>query len=310
MKLNLVPTHVAKEKASGGAIFVMFLLILVGILGAVFMVVSSAHALDQAKQEETDALNQAADAKAISDRADALMADSGTHTLVRNVALAQAMEKHSSAYPDLYDTLRRYIPSYFRVTSMAASPGGADTCIVTLTGTVTTYQQYADLGLAFMRIPGAQSYSPSGYEITDAYVPNLTDQDMTGRRIHPGDQNVPDDEQARLQYLVSQGTLTTYTGAGGFGDDTVTTKGAMPNASLVTITITLQSDLKHHYDLQTPDPRQTLALGVSTAATSSGAPAGFGPPGVPGAAGTAGAGAPPTGNPPAASGTAGKDNSD
>ena len=38
MKLNLVPTHVSKEKASGGAIFVMGLLIVAGIIGAVLMV--------------------------------------------------------------------------------------------------------------------------------------------------------------------------------------------------------------------------------------------------------------------------------
>ncbi|MHB8636358.1 MAG: hypothetical protein ACYC96_07790 [Fimbriimonadaceae bacterium] len=289
MKLNLVPTHVAKEKASGGAIFVMFLLIIVGIIGAVLMVVTSNSALANAKSEEATALSNAAGVKAISDQADALMADAKTHAVVRNVSLAAAMEAHSTVYPDLYDMIRRYVPSYYRVTSMAASSAGDNACTVTLTGVLTTYQQYADLGLAFMRIPGAVGYSPSGYQLNDLYVPNLTPDDMRGRRIRPGDTNVPDDEQQRLAYLIQQGTNTRYLGSG-YGDDTVTEKGAMPNASLVTITITLQGDAKHHYDLQTPDPRSTLSQATTAAATSTagGAAGGFGVP------------PPQGGNPPAA----------
>src|SRR5258708_38119293 len=126
MKLNLVPTHVAKEKASGGAIFVMLLLIFVGIVGAVLMVVTSNKTLSDAKDAEKDALDRAARVKATSDQADALMANSKTHAIVRNVNLAEAMSKHSTSYPDLYDMLRLYVPSYYRVTSMAASTGGED----------------------------------------------------------------------------------------------------------------------------------------------------------------------------------------
>ena len=303
MKLNLVPTHVAKEKASGGAIFVMVILAFIGIIGAVLMSVTSSKALADAKDANTQAMASASDVKARSDQADAIMADSKTHAIVRNVSLAEAMEKHSAAYPDLYDKLRPYIPSYYRVTSMAASPGGAGLCIVTLTGVLTTYQQYADLGLAFMRIPGAVSYSPSGYQITDPYVPNLTPLDLKGRKIHPGDTNIPDDEQQRLAYLIAHGTETTYTGEGGFGDDNVTTKGAMPNASLVTLTLTLQSDLKNNYELQTPDPRATLALGASTSTSATVAGGTFGGPG----GGTPPP--PPTGNPPAGNGTGSKKDS-
>jgi len=281
MKLNLVPTHVAKEKASGGAIFVMLLLIAVGVVGAVFMVSYSGSQLSDAKSKEKDALDKASQVKTISDQADTLMGLPKTHAVVRNLNLYDAMQSHSAAYPNLYDTLRPYVPSYYRVTSMAASPGGPDTCVVTLTGVLTTYQQYADLGLAFMRVPGAQGYSPSGYQITDQYVPNLTPQDMKGRPIHPGDANVPDDELTRLAYLQQQGTVTRYTGDGGFGDPDQTTKGAMPNASVVTITITLKSDPKHNYGIQTPDPRTTLSSAAAAAATSStgtGSPGAFGAP--------------------------------
>src|SRR5262249_38278483 len=151
--------------------------------------------------------------------------------------------------------------------SMAASPGGEDTAIVTLTGVLTTYQQYADLGLAFMRIPGAVGYSPSGYQNNDLYVPNLTPDDLVARKIRPGDGNVPSDEQARLAYLINKGHMTGYTAQGGFGDPDTTTKGAMPNASEVTITVTLKSDPKHHYNLQTPDPRATLSAAASSGQT-------------------------------------------
>ena len=281
MKLNLVPTHVSKEKASGGAIFTMLLLVVLGIIGAVLMVTLSNTALQKSKDEEKDSLAKAEHAKAISDQADALMARQDTHAVVRNVSLAKAMEAHSDVYPRLYDMIRQYIPSYYRVTSMAASPGGPDTCIVTLDGVLTTYQQYADLGLAFMRIPGATGYSPSGYTINDKHVPNLTPFDMKGPRIRPNEGNIPEDEQARLAYLMAQGQNTGFANVGGYGDDSVTTKGAMPNASQVTITITLHSDPTHDYNLQTPDPRSTLGQAGSAAATSTAAAGASSPFGTP-----------------------------
>ncbi|HLK13597.1 MAG TPA: hypothetical protein VKT78_02230 [Fimbriimonadaceae bacterium] len=303
MKLNLVPTHVAKERASGGAIFVMFVLILAGVFLAVIMMATSKTALDAQKKSEADALQRAADVKKISDMADTMMASPKTHAVVRNVSLAEAMRAHSDVYPNLYDKLRQYVPSYYRVTSMAASPGDADSCIVTMTGVLTTYQQYADLGLAFMRIPGAQSYSPSGYTITDQYVPNLTPEDMLGRPIRPNEGNVPSDPLQRLAYLQAQGTHSTYTGQGNFGDPDQTTKGAMPNASPVTITITLKTAPGGpNFGIQTPEPRATLSSAASAAATSTTTA------GSPGAFGTPPSGAPPattggtTGGTPAAGG--------
>ena len=302
MKLNLVPTHVSKEKASGGSIFAFEILKIAVIILCVIMVSVSGKHLQDAKDAETESLQKAADTKAISDQADTLMASAPVNMLVRDVSLANAMEDHSAVYPNLYGKVRNYVPSYYRVTSMAAAPGDAETCTVTMSGVLTTYQQYVDLGLALMRIPGAVSYSPSGYQVTDKFTPPLTPEDMTGRPIRPGESNIPDDAWQRLQNNINDGHLTGYNGANGFGNSDITLKGPMPNSSQVTITIVLKGDLKNSYNLLTPDPRATLSAGASGGTTSAanGAAGGFGSPGGGSPAAPAGAGAAPASPPPAA----------
>jgi hypothetical protein len=105
---------------------------------------------------------------------------------------------------------------------------------------------------------------------------------------------------------IRQGHLTGYLGSGGYGNADTTLKGPMPNASQVTITITLKSDPVHKFsaDLQTPDPRATLAAAATGASTGTapagGAQAGFGTPG-----GATPPAAPPA-SPPAGKGKKGK----
>lgn len=281
MKLNLVPTYVSKDRQGGAAILIAGLLLCAGIVIAVAMIVLSRGRLDAARSAEADARNQAAEAKATSDVADAIMADPRVHSVVRNINLANAMEAHSAAYPDLYDKVRQYVPAYYRLTSMSAAPVGDDSCAVTLQGVVSTFQQYADLGLALMRIPGAVSYSPAGFTVTDPYVPNLTPTDLNGRRIRPGEENIPDDPLARLDYLEAHGTSSGYLNEGNWGDASAdAAKGAMPNASLVTITVVLKSDLGRNINagIMTPDPRATLAAGGGATSSVSSPTTPFGPP--------------------------------
>jgi hypothetical protein len=289
MKLNLVPTYVSRESKSAPAILIGIVMAIIGVVVAVVIIGKSKNDVDAARADNSQAQADAASAKAISDQADAVMADAKVHDIVRDTNLAKAMSDHCYVYPRLYDTVRQYVPSYFRLTSLSAAPGDDTTCVVTLTGVVSTYQQYADLGLAMLRMPGAQSYSPSGYTITDKYVPPITPDDLSGRPIRPGEQNIPDDPQARFNRMLGEGKLTGYLGDG-YGPPSDAAKGPMPDASLVTMVVTLKSDPKKHFDadLMTPNPRATLAAsggggaaggaGAGGNAPAAGAAAGFGGP--------------------------------
>lgn len=287
MKLNLLPTYVSKGNQTKTATVVSVLLALLGILGAVAMIFISKDQLTKARDDAQSKMEQAAKAVAVSKQADQVVSDA--QMILRNINLADAMLKHNDAYPDLYRDIKPYIPGFFRVTSISATPNDAQTATVTLTGTLKTFQQYADVMIALYRIPGATSVSRSGYVNGDPYIPSLTDTDQNGRPIKPGQTNVPDDKYQRLAYYQAQGTVTGFTGEGGFGTaNTDQPRGAMPGYSLVTIQVVIPRAL------QTPDPRATLQL-------QTGGPSGGGIPG-PGAAGPGGPGGVPGAAPGAAPG--------
>ncbi|MFN3684802.1 MAG: hypothetical protein ACK41F_12845 [Fimbriimonadaceae bacterium] len=295
MKLNLLPPYVSKGKQSKVAIVLMVLILLLSVLASLGMMVVSKQAYEREKAR-ADALEKpASDVVALSKLADTITASA--QTVVLNVELAKAMQEHCSAYPDFYDSVRRYIPAFFRVTSMSASPMDAETVTLTLSGVLKTQEEYANLMLALNRIPNVRSVSRSGFQLVETYVPNLTQLDQTGRPIRQGEQPLPDDPLDRLQALISRGGRTDYVGVGNFGSGEPGLRGAMPEWSQVTVTVVMPGKL------QAPDVRGTLANAAraSSAApstTPAGAGGGFGPPGMfgpPGAgvpgAGPAGAGA-------------------
>jgi hypothetical protein len=271
MKLNLLPTYVSKGNQAKTATVVSVLIALIGILGAVGMIFISKDALSKARDDAASKQQRAADAVAKSKQADSVVADA--QMIIRNINLADAMLKHNDAYPDLYRDVKPYIPGFYRISNMSATPLDATTTQLNLTGTLKTFQQYADLMIALYRIPGATSVSRTGYVNVDPYIPNITDVDQNGRPIKPGETNVPDNKYDRLAYLQAKGTLTGYTGQGGFGTaDNVTPRGAMPGYSVVTVAVVIPRNV------QTPDPAATLAQQTGGGGTTGGT----GGPGLPG----------------------------
>jgi hypothetical protein len=170
---------------------------------------------------------------------------------------------------------------------------------LTLTGYLKTPEQYKDLMLALLRIPKAANVSRSGFQTSGQYVPALTPDDQTGRPIKAGEQPVPDDPIRRLEYYQAQGSISGYTGVGGFGQGPETTaRGAMPDYSTVTVTVTFPFEYPSknpvYKGLQAPDPSATLrsAGGAPAAVPAAGPGAGFAPPaGAAGPAAGAGRGA-------------------
>lgn len=292
MKLNLVPTYVSKERQALSSVFGAVAIACIGIGIAVFFTISSKKALESARADNEEAKPKAQAALDTSLQADTIIASAAQ--LIKNANLAQEMVKHNDVYPDFYtQDIIPYIPPFFRLTNLSASPVDATTSTVTMVGTLKTYQQYADLVLALMRIKGAVSVGRNGFTGERFMVPAITPEDQIGRYKKVNDPSIPDDPLQRLAYYEAQGTPPTgYLAANNFGSATPDTRGATPEESLITIQLTVRKDLR------TPDPRATMRSSGGGGATTAGLPGGaFGPPsgafGPPGGAGGASATPPP-----------------
>jgi Tfp pilus assembly protein PilN len=289
MKLNLLPATVSRGKQTKTALVVSVLIAAVAAFASAAWTIQASSDLAAAKTAYDEALPPEQAAVAEAQKADAIMSDAKLSAVMRNVALANAMVTHNDAYPDLYQDMLRWIPPFYRLTSISAQSMGADQSAVTLTGTLQSYQQYADLMLVLMRNPKAVSVSRSGFQSTDLIVPSLVQADQVGRPRLPGESPIPDDPLERLAFFESQGAATPqgYTGVGNFGSGTTATRAAMPGESLVTVQIVVNNNL------QTPDPRSTLSA-AGGAGGGTGPGNGFAPTAPPPGPGPAkGTGSPP-----------------
>jgi hypothetical protein len=302
MKLNLLPTYVSREGQSRVAWVIATLLIVIGLVGALGLIFLGRKDLNDQTARAKALEPQAALALSTAKQADDVMASASG--LDRNLKLSKAMTEHNSVYVDLYRDVLKYMPTFFRVTSVTATPVGESECSVTITGVIKTHQQYADIMLALLRIPDVTNVTRSGYVITDPYVPALTEADRDGRKILPGESNIPSDPMARMEALIARAAAqpSGYMNVSGFGQEEVA-KGAMPNWSTVTFVLTIKNR-----KMQAPDPRGTLSAQPATAAAAPGGTSPMGAPGMPsmGAPGGPGIGGPPPGvaSPPAAGSSA------
>jgi hypothetical protein len=272
MKLNLLPTHVSKESATKVAWMATGIMSIAAVAAGIFAVGYSSTKLSEAKKRDDDAKPAYQAALDTSKKADDIMASSVV--IDRNVKLAKAMNEHNTKYPDLFQEVLRYVPSFFRVNSISAAPLGADQCTVTMQGVMQSYQQYADVMLAMLRIPGATNVTRAGFTDGRATVPSLSEQDQVGYPVKPGEPPLPSDPRARLDELVARASNppTGFQNIGGFGQP-VDQKGAMPDWSLTTITVTLGRNI------QTPNPRATLtSQGGAGGGQKPGTGGGFTPP--------------------------------
>ena len=268
MKLNLLPTHVSKEGQSKVAWVASGLMVVGAIAAGAYAMIWSNQELALAKDRESKNKVYYDTAVATSKKADDIMA--GSVVVDRNLKLANAMLKHNAAYPDLYRDVLTHVPTFFRVTDVTATSLGAGLCTVSLTGVIETYQQYADIMLAMLRIPGATNVTRAGFTDVRPVVPPLNEADQTGRPVRPGEANLPTDPRARLEEMIARAESAPrgFLGAEGFGTPDATRKGAMPDWSQITLVVTLNRDI------QTPDPEATLR--AQGGASANPAPSGTG----------------------------------
>jgi len=190
---------------------------LAGIGGAVAMVLISGSQLKEVKDQVNEQRPKADEAYQISAQADTIIAKA--EGVIRNTKLATAMLSHNSVYPELYERLMRTNPPFFRWTSIQATPQDESTSQVVIQGTISNYQQYADLMLALLRNPMITAVSRSGYVSDDRFVPALVPTDQVGKPHKPGETPIPDDPLERLAYFQAQTQPSGYQGVGGFGSE-------------------------------------------------------------------------------------------
>lgn len=288
MKLNLLPQTEKKSRQGKTAIVVGLLIVALAVALSFGLTFIAKSRLEAAKEGITDLETRVASNDATSKKADEVIATAAD--VIRNAQLAKAMIDHNDVYPKLYDDLKRYIPPYYRIQSITATPVGEGASRITLVGTLSGYQRYADLMLALMRFKDAKTITRVGYNLDDPTVPALDPADQVGKSIKPGETSIPDDGLQRLAYFQAKAAAapTGYLGTGGYGSGTTEPRGPLPTASLVTITMDVARDLR------VPLAADTLrAAGPAAAggAALAGVPGGFGGPGgaasVPGAPGGA-----------------------
>lgn len=273
MKLNLLPTYVSRGKRLVTAIIIAVIIAGAGIGFSASMMVSSANEL---KSEKDRVAELQPKAKAVVDKskeADEIIKQVALYNL--NIGLVNSMDRHHEVYPKLYDQVKKYIPSFYRITSLNAVPNGGDSCTVTMTGVVQSYRQWIELMFALLRIPGARTVTRSGYQLRGTkFVPQITAADSVGRPIEAGSARLPDDPVDRIDVLIAQARRPVDPITGGFGTppnaDGVINRGAMPNWTTVTTAVVLPRNLL------APNPRATLSTAASVAGGGGGGGGGGG----------------------------------
>ncbi|HRJ25996.1 MAG TPA: hypothetical protein PLO61_00625 [Fimbriimonadaceae bacterium] len=251
MKLNLLPPYVSKAGQSKRAWLVSILLIGGSLAAAAFMIIKSKGDLDLATKEASEARPAYDATVAKAQEADTVIAQGTGYA--SNVRLAEAMKRQHTVYLDLYRDVLGYMPAFFRVRSIQASPSGEGNALVRIQGVLYSHQQYADMMLALLRIPGAAQISREGFNLNDPAVPRLTFDDQIGIPRASGEVPLPSDPLERFEVMLATGSEPTdFAGVGGYGLPEGV-RGPMPGGSSVTFTVTLVGR-----NLQTPNPRESI----------------------------------------------------
>jgi hypothetical protein len=257
VKLNLLPKTVDTSGRAKFAFVGGFLMFAGSLVAAFAMAKVSGDQLTKVNDKLAEIKPNYDKVVKVATEADTMMSAPEVKQAVVNASLAKAMLASSRIYPDFYDGVKTYIPAFFRITQMSANAVDDKTSTLNLTGTVKNAQEYADLMLALLRIPGATTVSRAGFQAEDVVVPALSEIDQQGRPRKESEAPIPDEPLERLQYFTDQSVPTGYLNSGNFGiTEPGTTKTVRPGESLISVVVTVPKDLR------VPNPRATItALG-------------------------------------------------
>jgi len=253
MKLNLLPTYVGRGRQIVLFIVIGVLMIFVSLGVSVSMVVRAQKDLDNAKAQALAFDKPVQDAINYSNKVDEIMQP--LPILVRNVELAKAMDAHNSVYPEFYKSMFPYIPGFFRITNVQATPNDANNVTLRMTGILKSREQYRELLLALLRIPGATSVVRSGFTAPGTpFLPNITEPDQDPDIVQPDKPILPKDQLQRMDVLIANANRRDPPPAGLWGLGGDGERGPMPKYQAVTVAVTVPGKL------QTPNPSATLGV--------------------------------------------------
>lgn len=283
MKLNLLPTGQTKGQGIVRAWVFSGILSVAAIAASIWMIVSSTKALNEAKDAALSEKPKAEMVTSVASQADDIIKIAEPYQ--RNTNLVTAMDANVPKYPNFYKGIRKFIPAFFRATSMVAVPVSDTQVNLTLTGIIKDQDQYNDLVLALMRIP-ASNIQRQLIPHDDVILPNILPNDLDPKPYKSSEGRIPPTPDGALNYYVAKGGVTGFVNANGFGADEPGRRGAMPKYNEITMVLTVPGNL------QVPNVRGTLALHGSApsavpAATPASAP-GTAPTGAPAAGATKG----------------------
>ena len=161
MKLNLVPRAVAKDVAGRTTFFVVLIVVIASLVGAFALNLYNVGERDKWERMAVQKKEHADRVVATAAHADVVISDA--IVILTNTQLVRDIDAANEAYPALYDGIREYIPSFFRVRTLEAQSTGADAATVTITGYLKTFQQYSDMMIALLRYPRAVGVGRSGF---------------------------------------------------------------------------------------------------------------------------------------------------
>lgn len=161
MKLNLLPKTVAKNVQSKMVFTIALVAVAASLALAIMYNRKLQGDLESYKTEATALEANAEKVRRTAQRADEIIADAAI--VLTNSNLVNAIDAANTAYPDLYDKVKSHLPAFFRVRSMEAVSNGGDSCTVTLTGYLKTFQQYSDVMISLLRMEEVVSVARAGY---------------------------------------------------------------------------------------------------------------------------------------------------
>lgn len=257
MKLNLVPTYVGKGRQLAVAIVFGAMLFAISI-GITTVMISDANRQLAKVKEQAQQFDQPVQAAIdYSNQAQPILTN--LHDVVRNINLAQAMQKHNSVYPDFYASIFPYIPDFFRVVNIQANPKDDHSVTLRITGELKGQEQYRDLMLAMLRIKGAQTVTRTPYAPDFSLLPGVTADNQNPVTPPLDSRALPTDPLDRLDFEIASGREVPFTPKGYGGEPGP--RGPMPGYQEITVTIDL---VDASYNLMTPNPSATLGTGGTT----------------------------------------------
>ena len=258
MKLNLLPHYQDPNLQEKKAIRRGGISVLCALGLSLFMIFWSGLGLEEARAEVAALEPQAELAYRTALRADEMMKSASF--LTTDLKLAEAIHRQNQNAITLFQKVMEYLPSFFRLTSLNAAPKGEQDVVVVLEGVIHSYQEYADLMLALLRMPDVSKVQRSKPDIKESPVPPLVPEDQIGISVPAGSPRIPSEPLKRMDVMIAEAAkpqpvppeikLPTLAGAQEYHQYVK----LLPGDSVVKIEM-----LVKNHKFQVPNPRLTLA---------------------------------------------------